>query len=140
MPASWGHHLDTYFYVGIGGFLGANARYILSGWITRLVVEHLRLTLPLGTLFVNVSGSFLLALFAVWAGSHLSLPHSLRLLIATGFFGAYTTFSTYANESIELIRGGNWLLGIGNIVLSNGLCLIGVVLGILLGQRLWPPA
>lgn len=122
-------------YVGVGGFLGANARYVLSAWVAVAFERLLGYEFPYGTLFVNVTGSFMLAIFGVWVARQANWPENIRLLVATGFFGAFTTFSTYANESITLIRGGDWPLGWGNIVLTNGLCLVAVIAGLWLANR-----
>jgi len=123
--------------VGIGGFLGANARYLMSNWINEVVPAHIAWGgLPLGTMTVNVLGSFLLAVFSTWAADLVDLSDEVRLLVATGFFGAFTTFSTYANESIALMRDGNWNAGILSIVLTNGLCLLGVVFGLWMMEQL----
>ena len=116
-------------YVGIGGFLGANARYILSNWVVYRLSQWTGVSLPYGTAFVNITGSFLLAAFIVWAGKRSGFPDGVQLLIGTGFFGAYTTFSTYANETIALFRQ-DWRLGLGYMIVTNGLCLLGVILGI----------
>ena len=122
-------------FIGTGGFLGANARYILSVWIGAQVETITNHKFPFGTAFVNVIGSFLLAVFTVWVGRQINWSENARLLVATGFFGAFTTFSTYANESIGLIRSGNWSTGIGNILLTNALCLVGVILGLWIANR-----
>jgi CrcB protein len=124
-------------FVGIGGFLGANARYLLSTWLTPALSDRFNWHLPYGTAFVNVTGSLLLAVFMGWAGSRADLSESVKLLIGTGFFGAYTTFSTYSNESIRLITDDNWRTGLGYIVVTNVLCLVGVVAGLLLANRLF---
>lgn len=125
-------------YVGVGGFFGAIARY----WVSRLFVERFAgwswWGLPLGTLTVNVMGSFLLALFLAWSSRRVGLPEGLRLLVGTGFFGAYTTFSTFANESFALLDNKGALAGWGYVLLTNGLCLLGVMLGLALAQRLGP--
>jgi fluoride exporter len=126
---------EQMLFVGTGGFLGANARYILSEWIAVRIENLTGYPFPYGTVFVNVIGSFLLAFFGVWVGKQINLPDNARLLVATGFFGAFTTFSTYANESINLIRDGNWFTGIGNIMLMNVLCLIGVMAGLWIASR-----
>ncbi len=121
--------------VGIGGFLGANARYIMTIWIAERFKTSL-LSISYGTLFVNVTGSFLFALFYTLVEIRLSIPDSMRLLIATGFFGAYTTFSTYAVDSINLLRADNVQGALGTILATNVFCLLGVGLGIYLGTRL----
>lgn len=125
-----------FLYIGIGGFLGANARYIISNWLTENLSTWLGWNVPFGTAFVNITGSLLLALFMVWSGVRLDLPSNLRLLIGTGFFGAYTTFSTYANESVDLWHR-DWRVAVGYIVMTNALCLIGVLFGLFIGNRLW---
>ena len=126
--------MQQMLYVGAGGFLGANARYFMSMWINNTFQDGG--VLPLGTMFVNVGGSFLLAVFGVWASDFVNLSSELRLLVATGFFGAFTTFSTYANESVALIRMGEWQAGLISIVGTNVLCLLGVVLGFLLMEQI----
>lgn len=119
--------------VGIGGFLGANARYVIS-WLANRRFG----TAIAGTAFVNITGSFLLAMVTFWLlnrrGGQIS--DNLRLLIGTGFFGAYTTFSTYANESVNLLQN-NWRNGIAYILLTNSLCLCGVLLGLWFANRIW---
>ena len=127
--------LQQMLYVGIGGFVGANARYILTVWVAVRLDAALGMKFPYGTLFVNVTGSLLLAVFSMWFINRIDPPENLRLLTSTGFFGAYTTFSTYANESVALIRIGDWQAGFANIILNNLLCLAGVVLGLWIANR-----
>ena len=127
--------MDSLIYVGLGGFFGANARYLLSLWIDAFLTPRWG-AFPYGTLFVNVIGSFALALFGVWFSGKIGIPPQLRLLIGAGFFGAFTTFSAFANESVALLRGGETALLILNLLLNNACCLLGVALGLLLGHRL----
>ena len=123
-------------WVGIGGFLGANARYLMTLWVNAQFVPRLG-AFPWGTLAVNVLGSFGLAVFGVWFGSRTGLSPNVKLLIGTGFFGAFTTFSTFANESLTLAQNGNWMPFILNVLVTNGLCLLGVVLGLMVASRLF---
>jgi CrcB protein len=118
--------------IGVGGFIGANLRYWVSTWL----VERLGAAFPWGTLVVNVSGSCLLAIFFGWSANRIDLDPRVRLLIATGFFGAYTTFSTYANESMALLQAGDWLGALGNILGTNLVCLCAVLVGLAIGSRL----
>ena len=118
--------------VGAGGFLGACARYVFSAW----VVARLGGGSPFGTMAVNVTGSFLLALFLAWSTRQSGLTPQARLLVTVGFFGAFTTFSTYALESISLARDGQLLAAAGNVLGNNLLCLAGVCLGLALASRL----
>jgi fluoride exporter len=128
--------MATVLWVGIGGFLGANARYFLTILITQQIVNRWGGSFPLGTLVVNFAGSLLLALFIVWSARQIDLPDEVRLLVAAGFFGAFTTFSTFANESIALFQTGHWLSGLANIVGTNVICLLGVLVGLALGHHL----
>lgn len=128
--------MDGLLYVGIGGFFGANARYLL----TLLVDDVLTLRwgpFPYGTLFVNVIGSFGLAIFGVWFSAKTGMSPQLRLLVGAGFFGAFTTFSTFANDSMTMLQDGATASFLLNLLLNNGCCLLGVALGLLLGNRLF---
>ena len=124
--------VETVLLVGLGGFAGANLRYFISVW----AAGQFGTTFPWGTLIINFSGSLLLGLFLAWAGGHSTLDPRYRLLIATGFFGAYTTYSTFATNSMALLRAGDWIGGLGNIFGTNVICLIGALLGLLIGSRL----
>lgn len=131
--------MDTLIYVGLGGFLGANARYLLTIWADELMQARWGL-FPFGTLAVNILGSFGLALFGTWFAARTGLSPQFRLLVGAGFFGAFTTFSTFANESFSLWESQGTAAFLLNIALNNGLCLAGVVFGILFGQRLFAGA
>jgi CrcB protein len=124
--------IETFLLIGVGGIIGANLRYWLSLW----AADALGGAFPWGTLIINFSGSALLGTFTGWLANHTSVDPRVRLLVAVGFFGAYTTFSTYANESIALLRSGNWLGAAGNILGTNLLCLVGALIGVLIGSRL----
>lgn len=98
--------------VGLGGFVGANARYLASEW----AYHRWGPGFPYGTLLVNVTGAFILGLFATLSLS-LSWRPEWRLLVAVGFVGAFTTFSTFEYESIQLIaQGGRYREAAINIV------------------------
>jgi CrcB protein len=124
--------VETLLIIGLGGFIGANLRYLVSGW----AAERFGAAFPWGTLLINFSGSCLLAVFIAWAGGHAPLDPRLRLFVAVGFFGAYTTFSTYATESVALLQAGNWLGAVGNILGTNLVCILGAVVGLAVGSRL----
>ncbi|MFN8448951.1 MAG: fluoride efflux transporter CrcB [Anaerolineae bacterium] len=124
--------METFLIIGLGAVLGANLRYLVTVW----TVEQFGVGFPLGTLVINVTGSFLLAAFLAWVANHTTVDPRVRLLVATGFFGAYTTFSTYANDSIAMIGMGNWLGAVGNIVGTNLVCLVSVVAGLAIGSQL----
>ncbi len=120
----------NYLLVGLGGLLGANARYILGG----LLARSLKTTFPYETLVINVVGSFVLGFFMVVATDRFELPPEHRLLFAIGFLGSFTTFSTFTYETLVLLEEGDLLLGLANIVASVALGVLAGYLGILLGR------
>lgn len=132
MNQSVWQQLEMIIIIGIGGFLGANARQ----WVSEWAAERFGTGFPWGTLLINVSGSFLLAIFLAWTGKHLALDARWRLFFAVGFCGAYTTFSTFAYNSVALAENGNWLASAGNVMSTNVLCLIAAWLGLVIGGRL----
>ena len=117
--------------VAIGSALGGLARYGLSGVVARSFGE----TFPWGTLAVNVVGSFLIGAFAAVTGpdGRLLASPAVRVFWTIGIFGGFTTFSSFSLNTLSLAQDGEWLRAGGNVVLSVGLCLIGVWLGAVLG-------
>ena len=126
--------MESLIYVGIGGFFGANARYLLALWVDDFFALRWG-PFPYGTLLVNIIGSFGLALFGVWFSARVGMSPQLRLLVGAGFFGAFTTFSAFANDSIAMLQGGETASFVLNALLNNGCCLVGVALGLFLGHR-----
>jgi CrcB protein len=119
--------------VGAGGFLGANARYLLG----LLATAHLGTRFPFATVFINVSGSFLLGLVGTLAAERwIPNPEPFRLLLGVGFLGAFTTFSTFEYENHALLQDGQWLLAGLNFVLSPVLGYLAVWLGVM-GAQAW---
>jgi CrcB protein len=116
-------------WVGLGGFLGANARYLLGGW----VAARLGAAFPWGTFAVNITGSFILGFFLSFAQDRPWVAPSARLLFAVGFVGAYTTFSTFTYESFRLLQDGQLALAALNIFGSLIAGLIAVFAGAALG-------
>jgi CrcB protein len=117
----------TYFWVMLGGALGTGARF----WASGLVAEHLGETFPLGTLFVNVTGSFIIGFFAAIAdpaGPFLVSPRA-RQFVTIGILGGYTTFSSFSLQTLELARAGDWFRAGLNSILSLVCCLVAVWLG-----------
>jgi fluoride exporter len=121
-----------YLLVGIGGFLGANARFVMARWVGSVVDARF----PLGTFLINVSGSFLLGLLGELLAERL-VPHgdALRLALGVGFLGAFTTFSTFEYETHALLEDGVWVTAVLNVVLSVALGLIAVRAGIVVGKN-----
>jgi len=111
----------------IGGGLGSLARWGASGWIA----NNFGQTFPWGTLVVNVTGSFLIGLFATLTGpeGRWLAPASLRQFFMLGLCGGYTTFSSFSIQTLRLAEDGEWFKAGANAVLSLLLCLAGVWLG-----------
>ena len=117
--------------VGVGGFAGANTRFFLSSWFAR----RLGTAFPYGTLFINVSGSLVLGLMLTLATRSILADPAYRSLIAVGFCGGYTTFSTYTYETLTLIREEGYRPGLlNNLVGSYALGLLGALVGVVLGS------
>jgi CrcB protein len=123
--------MQTILWISLGGVVGANLRYFVAQQVARLTTMF-----PYGTLAVNVTGSFVIGFFLVWTTDRVLVDPRWRLLIAVGFCGGYTTFSSYAFETFVLFERGQWLPALLNVLLSNTLCLIGVVLGAMLARSL----
>jgi CrcB protein len=124
--------MEKYILISIGAVLGANARYLVSGW----AAERWGTSFPYGTLIINLSGSLLFGLFLAFATERALVEPRYRLLIATGFLGAYTTFSTYTYESVTLILNGSWGTGLFNLLGSAVLGALAVGVGILIARAL----
>jgi len=91
---------------------------------------------PYGTLIINISGSFVLGLFLIWTTERVLADARWRWLIAVGFCGSYTTFSSYAFETIAYFEQGHWSLFALNILTNNLLCLAAVLVGAALARSL----
>jgi CrcB protein len=120
----------NYFWVGLGGFLGANARYLLSGWMAR----RYGTIFPYGTIVINISGSFAIGFFLELVSERFLVHPYWRLFFAVGFLGAYTTFSTFSFENLILIQEGTGFLSLVNIVGSVVLGLVAVWLGVVVSR------
>ncbi|NMM49361.1 fluoride efflux transporter CrcB [Marinigracilibium pacificum] len=94
--------------VGIGGFLGAVSRYLVGKWLYTVTIFHI----PWATLLVNLSGSFLIGVILGLTTQTDNPSENLKLLLATGFCGAFTTFSTFSFENLILIKEQNYLVAI----------------------------
>src|ERR1700682_2388609 len=112
--------------------VGASARYFLS----TLIASNFSSAFPYGTLLINITGSLVLGFFLVFSTERALLDPRWRLLVAIGFCGSYTTFSSYAFESFAFMEQGQWLMTGINIVASNALCLAAVMAGAALARGL----
>jgi fluoride exporter len=124
--------MEKFLLISLGAILGANARYWLGDW----AAQRFGPAFPYGTLLINLTGSFILGLFMTLATERLLIDPRWRLLVAVGFLGAYTTFSTYTYESINLLLKGQWAAGLLNLLGSALAGLLAVSAGIYLGKSL----
>ena len=124
--------MQAVLWISLGAILGANARYFLSRWIARTLSSGF----PYGTLIINITGSFILAFFLVWTTERVLADPRWRLFIAIGFCGAYTTFSSYAFETMAYSQQGQWLQFGLNVILNNIFCLAAVLAGGALARAL----
>ena len=122
----------NYFWISIGAVVGASARYFLSGFVAR----HFSTNFPYGTLIINVTGSLVLGFFLIYSTERVLLDPRWRLLVAIGFCGSYTTFSSYAFETFALMEQSQWLMMGFNILGNNVLCLAAVLGGAVLAKGL----
>ncbi len=107
--------------ISLGAIVGANARYLLS----RFAARELGPVFPYGTLFINIAGSLIVGFFVVWTTERVLADPRWRLLVVVGFCGSFTTFSSYAFETMAYFEQGQWLLMLTNVLSNNLLCLGG---------------
>ena len=120
------------FVLMLGGSLGALMRFVVSGSIT----EKLGTSFPYGTLTVNVLGSFVMGFLAMFLVERMGLDPLLKLGIFVGFLGAFTTFSTFSMETMNLFEQGESVRALANMFLNVVLSVLAVWLGVMLGKQL----
>ena len=116
----------SYLVIAIGGGLGSVARFVISKEMENWLGNYM----PYGTLTVNVAGSFALGWFATEIIERSDLNSALRLGLIVGFLGAFTTFSTFSYESLQLILNGAFWRAIINVVLNACACIVMCFVGI----------
>ncbi|AMP88654.1 fluoride efflux transporter CrcB [Legionella pneumophila] len=119
-----------YLAVAIGGSLGAISRYL----VTIMAQNMWGIKFPYGTLLVNTVGSFLAGFFLIVLAGRFSAEESFRLFLFTGFLGAFTTFSSFAAESLFMFEQGYWFKLITNILVNNVGSLFMVFIGTLVAK------
>lgn len=111
--------------VGLGGFLGAISRYIISMQASRLFTGRI----PIGTLFVNILGGLLIGFILELNSKTNVISPQMKLFLTIGLMGGLTTFSTFSYETVGLFSDGSYISAMVNIILNVILSLIGVVIG-----------
>ncbi|MHC6180098.1 fluoride efflux transporter FluC [Clostridium sp. JNZ X4-2] len=124
--------MRKFIFIGIGGFLGA----ITRSFIKNIHIFNQTTIIPLDTLFINVTGSFILAFVLTVAVKKLKIDENIQLGISAGFVGAYTTFSTLCKETVNLITGKYYYAAASYMIMSAILGLAAVYLGIMAGNKL----
>ncbi len=130
----------NYLYVALGSAVGGVARYAAGPWVQRHLDDRVpraaAMALPVGTLLVNVTGSFLLGALIVAFARQGARSEPMRLLLAVGFCGGYTTFSTFSADTVALAEGGAGQIALLNVAASVALALTATVLGGLVARAL----
>jgi len=121
-----------WLWVALGGAIGAVSRYLVAGYVQ----NKAGIAFPLGTLTVNVLGSFIIGFFIQYVLEYLAMPPQVRALAVVGFLGAFTTFSSFSYETVSFLLEGEWLKAFIYILGTNLLCFIATLLGILLARAL----
>ena len=118
--------------ISLGAIFGANARWLISRYAARILGP----IFPYGTLFINVTGSLIVGFFVVWTSERVLVDPRWRLLVVIGFCGAFTTFSSFAFETVAYFEQGQWLLMTVNFLANNLLCLGAALAGMALARAL----
>jgi fluoride exporter len=121
-----------YLWIGLGGFAGANARYMLG----RAIMSRTDSSFPYGTFVVNVTGSLLIGILLTLLTERWVADPAWRLIIIIGFLGGYTTFSSYSFEAIRLFQDGQTWRALTYIFGSNIVGLLACYVGIVLAREL----
>jgi CrcB protein len=122
--------MNRFLLISIGAILGANARYLVGLW----AAQRFGIDFPYGTAIVNITGSLVLGFLVAWSSARSGLSPELRLLVAVGFLGAYTTFSSFAVESLLQAESAHLTSAMLNILVNNGLGIAAAWLGMVLAK------
>ena len=117
--------MKDFLAISVSAIVGANLRYFLS----RLAARGFGPVFPAGTLIINIIGSFIVGFFIIWTSERVLVDPRWRLLVVVGFCGSFTTFSSYAFETMAYFEQGQWGLMLTNILSNNVLCLAGALAG-----------
>jgi CrcB protein len=118
--------------IAAGGAIGALLRY----WTSTAVHSRLGTAFPYGTLAVNVTGSLLMGFLYIWLIDRLAVGPALRAFVLIGMLGAFTTFSTFSMETLNLLESGQPAKALANMLISVSVCIIAAGLGVLAARQL----
>ena len=122
--------LQKIIYLALAGAAGTLGRYWLGGFVQRSINADF----PFGTAAVNIIGCLLFGLLWALTENRLSVSGQMRTIIFIGFFGGFTTFSSFAFETAQMLDDSQWLWASGNLILQNVLGLVGMIAGLAIGK------
>ncbi|MBM3939623.1 MAG: fluoride efflux transporter CrcB [SAR202 cluster bacterium] len=117
--------VPTVIWVGLGGFIGASARYLVAVAVARVFAPPF----PWGTVTVNLAGSLLIGIVTALAETRGMLSTEARFFLVTGVLGGFTTFSALSMETYALLRAGSWALALGSVALQLALGVSAAAIG-----------
>lgn len=122
--------MQDVLWISMGAVAGANLRYAVN----RAALKYISASVPYGTLIVNLTGSLLLGFFLAWTSERVLADPLWRALVAVGFCGAYTTFSSYSYETVSMVEQGHYGMALANFAANNLLCLGAALAGMMLAR------
>lgn len=125
----------TIIFVGLGGFLGSCARYLLSKTLA-VAAPHF----PYGTLLSNILAGLIIGFIIGWERQNTALPANTKLFLTTGLMGGLSTFSAFSLETVAMLEKGTYALAGANVLLNVGLSLLCVFVGLMLARLVCPAA
>jgi CrcB protein len=127
-------HMSKILLIGAGGFVGAVLRYLVSGFVQNLTQS---IAFPHGTLAVNIFGCLFMGMLSHLVESQAGISTEMRVLLMVGLLGSFTTYSTFSNETLNLLQDQRFSLALINIVTHILLGLLAVMLGRFTVMTLW---
>ena len=118
--------------ISLGAVVGASLRYFLAQYVARLIPS----AYPYGTFVINFTACVILGFFLIWTNERVVVDPRWRLLVAVGFCGTYSTYSSFAYETFALFEKGQWLAAALNVAATNVFCFGAVALGAALARAL----
>jgi len=122
--------IQKIIYLSLAGAAGTLARY----WLGGLVQKNISIGFPFGTAAVNVAGCLVFGLLWALIEKRFVLSGEVKTFIFIGFFGAFTTFSSFAFDTVKLINDLRWAHAFGNILIHNVCGIVGIIIGLVIGK------
>ncbi|MBN2086213.1 MAG: fluoride efflux transporter CrcB [Anaerolineales bacterium] len=126
--------MEKLWIIGVGGGIGSIVRFLLSTYVQEKLNNA---TFPFGTIVVNIAGCLFIGMLSYLSDVKGVIGSDARAFLFIGLLGGFTTFSTFGNETVNLIRGGEYLQGMLNIACQLGIGIAAVIAGRILAQAIW---